>query len=441
MTHRLTLNRVSLGSLVLAMLKPRTTVFCLLLLFGCSPGAPSNGDTGDAASLESDTDASPSADAGLDAPSVDEDVQTDPASDSDGDILEELYAPHSPGPFAVGFRVMETSYLDPSDGTERTIPISVWYPTEASSGTAAFYQNLVERQDVFEDAPLAETGRDLPVLLFSHGNGSLPEQSFFMTEHWATHGWLVAAPEHIGNSVFDGLDDEPQSMYRRPLDIRATLDALESLPDSDPLSGQLSNDVVVSGHSFGGYTTLAVAGAGFDTTGVDCDGGIQGLLMRLFCEIQNDALDSLLEAGFADPRVDVAIPQTPGGALFFAGNAGEDGLGRVGIPTLLMTGALDQALPDAEEGAPIWESLVGSGHMRFHLLDGGHFTFSNMCALLPALAAGDGCGPEFIAPEIALELINGYSLSFARMHLWGDERAAEFLSADPSYQELELSVR
>jgi len=38
------------------------------------------------------------------------------------------------------------------------------------------------------------TGRDLPVILFSHGNGSSLEGYGPLTDFWATHGFVVVQP-------------------------------------------------------------------------------------------------------------------------------------------------------------------------------------------------------------------------------------------------------
>ena len=366
------------------------------------------------------------------------DVSTESAPDAVSEIR--LYPAGEPGPFGVGFRHISAAYDEPLTAERRVIPVSVWYPTSDEEGEEARYQDLFRRDQVFADASLAETSRPLPVLAFSHGNGSLPEQSFFMSEHWASHGWVVIAPEHIGNSVFDGLDDEPHAFYRRPLDMAAALDALYGLATGDPLAGRLSEEVVASGHSFGGYTTLAVSGVAFSTASIDCDAP-SGLLSRHYCTLADAALDALLDAGFADPRVDVAIPQTPAGALVFAGAPGEDGLSEASVPTLLMTAGRDQALPDQVEGTPIWESMVAGGSMRFHLADAGHFTFSNMCEILPALATDDGCGEEFLGYEVALPLINEYALCFARWVLWEDEPSRAFLFDATPPDPVTLSVR
>ena len=94
---------------------------------------------------------------------------------------------------------------------------------------------------------------------------------------FASHGWVVIAPDHTGNTFSDHRDPLPSSHFiARPRDIGALLDALDSLPADDPLSGVVDTGrVVLSGHSFGAYTTWSAAGAAFDMDRIReaCQGG------------------------------------------------------------------------------------------------------------------------------------------------------------------------
>jgi predicted dienelactone hydrolase len=63
-----------------------------------------------------------------------------------------------------------------------------------------------------------------PVIVFSHGFGGIRFQSYFLTERLATHGFIVIAPDHPGNTLVDFAqlgDDaaQAQSAIDRPLDI------------------------------------------------------------------------------------------------------------------------------------------------------------------------------------------------------------------------------
>ena len=364
---------------------------------------------------------------------VDLSVEVDAGSDSAGfldvgaDLDEDVPIVQSSvferGPYNVGHRRFDITYdahLEPG----REIRLSVWYPTDDDEGRPGLYLVNYQRNAVIRDASVAIEDQ-APLLVFSHGNGSLAEQSYFMTEFFASHGWVVVAPYHTGNTVFDAAQNggiSLESASVRPQDITAALDAIYALDPSDPLGGKVSDDVVMSGHSFGGFTTIASTGGEFavDTVLEVCaepDAPSE-------CEIiEQPGVEELFRAGFLDERIDVAIPQAPGGFFVFL-----DGIAAIEVPTMLMTGALDVTLPPESEGNPIWAALTGP-HMRVDLLAGGHFTFSNMCELLPAGdVLDDGCGEEFISIDVAYELINAYSLAFARYVLWHDTTDLDLLT-------------
>lgn len=395
---------------------------------------PDTRPTDDASPTDGGTDAEPDTEPETDVDALDDgtDDSTDAdatAPDGSDDATPIDRSPRSalgPGPWSVGYRVVQVEYDLIGDDEPRTIPVALWYPTEAVSGDSPRYQNLLRRREVFLNAEPAP-GTDWPVLLFSHGNQSFAEQSFFYTEYFASHGWLVAAPDHIGNRTLDR-ETRGDALAFRPRDMVAALDALYELPAMDPLAGKAGERVMASGHSFGGYTTLALAGARFDAD-----------VIRTFCETSDrfplhrcdafseDELDGL-DAWRGDDRVSLAIPQTPGGAGFFAA----DGIEFVGIPTLLMTGSLDRTTTDEAEGDVIWAALRSAGSLRASFLTAGHYTFSNMCSVLPSIAEDDGCGEGFIDPDEAQRAISALSLAFARVN-WGldgpDGEADEILSS------------
>ncbi|MFP4599740.1 MAG: alpha/beta hydrolase family protein [Persicimonas sp.] len=348
-------------------------------------------------------------------------------ADAAPSLPERPWSVEEPGPYNVGFEIREITY--DADGTDepRTLRLALWYPTVDESGEVSKYFDFYNRPEAFSEASPA-LDEPAPLLVFSHGNSSLAEQSFFMTEFFASHGWVVAAPDHTGNTFTDtaGAIDLTSAVFRSQ-DISAVLDEVLSLPDDDALAGGISEeDIVLSGHSFGGVTTLASTGAEFavDELVAECEQDSSSM-----CEIFDGRDDwrQLFEAGFLDERIKVAIPQAPGGYEAF-----RDGLAAIETPTLLFTGAMDRTLPPEEEGDPIWEAMVGPQHLRIDLERGGHFTFSNMCMLFGTIDSvkEDGCSDEFIEPEIAYALINAYSLAFARYHLFDDRTDIDLLSGD-----------
>ncbi len=322
------------------------------------------------------------------------------------------------GPYEVGYRTFEVTYQAEADDSDepRTLDVSLWYPTtEDPEGRGPRYGGIKRRSRVEEEARVAPL-TSMPLLVFSHGNGGIAEQNYFQTEFFASHGWVVVAPDHTGNTFAAGTDINYQAGVYRPQDIEAVLDRVTALPEDDPLHGRLSDRIAMSGHSFGGYTTLANTGADYAVQKLEkaCEKG--NLNRQNLCEVytQSDTIEAF-EDGFLDERIDVAIPQTPGGAAVF-----REGLEQLEVPTLLMTGDKDRTLPNRIEGDRIWNFMKGEEHRRLNVLRGGHFTFSNMCDLFGSIdrVEKDGCGEGFVDPDLAQKVINIYSLAFARVHLF-----------------------
>ncbi len=370
------------------------------------------------------------------------DASSDAARDT-ADAASELpprpWPVDQPGPYHVGYTEREVTYDAKGTDQPRTLRLAVWYPTRDTDGTPARYYRLFRRDNVFADASVG-VDKPAPLMVFSHGNSSLAEQSYFMTEFFTSHGWIVAAPDHTGNTVRDtqGAIDLTSAVFR-PQDISAVIDYMLDLPADDPLAGLADPDkIVMSGHSFGAFTTLANAGAQFavDDLVSECQ---QDPNATQFCGILDGREDwqQLFRDGFYDPRIKVAIPQAPGGYQVF-----RDGMAAMQTPTLMFTGGMDHTLPNDEEGDPIWQHMQGSQHLRINILKAGHFTFSNMCDLVGGFQQldNDGCGDGFIDPERAYKIINTYSLAFVRYHLFGDQSVADLLSGEraPYADDIEL---
>jgi dienelactone hydrolase len=142
----------------------------------------------------------------------------------------------------------------------------VWYPAAADAdGDTVNYDDIVPGGAL--DSPPADCAATRPVMVFSHGNGGVRFQSIFWTEFLATHGWVVIAPDHRENTLYD-LDASIllEVAMRRPLEVAASFDWLTGTDGGGELAGCLdaSEGYAVSGHSFGAYTTVVVTGTPID---------------------------------------------------------------------------------------------------------------------------------------------------------------------------------
>jgi predicted dienelactone hydrolase len=350
----------------------------------------------------------------------------------------EFGGPDEVGPYAVGITEME---IDDGQGTGRTLPIMVWYPARHRSGSEVFdYVLGLQSLEVVrftsplggvEDAPADPRG-PFPIVLFSHGNGGVRQQSFYMTEWLASHGFIVAAPDHVGNTILDELIPGAsismvQAALLRPTDMSRTLDAvlLASEEGGNPISGAADDSRVgIAGHSFGGFTSFRIAGATIDQA-----------LLEAECEdvggrLCNDLDTVTFPVSQRDERVMAALPQAPGGAMAMLPGMG---FADVAVPTFIQAGNADLTTPLEPEAEEPFAQLPAPAHLLV-IDQAGHFTFSDMCRLIENLnplllelvgdvndVLDDGCGEANIPWPEAHAHINAYATDFFHATVAGTE--------------------
>jgi dienelactone hydrolase len=149
--------------------------------------------------------------------------------------------------FAVGLRDFAFAR-----GVDRPLPTRVWYPAAGRPGGTV-------------TAAAAPARGAFPVVLFSHGLASQPNDYAAMVTRWAQAGFVVAAPIYPhtshGTADFNAYD-----IVNQPADASQVLTQLLALDDSaDPLRGHLDPDrLAAAGHSAGGITTVGLFSADRD---------------------------------------------------------------------------------------------------------------------------------------------------------------------------------
>ena len=340
------------------------------------------------------------------------------------DPPEAFVPPDEPG--AYDAVTWEDVFVDPQ-GVELTA--QVWGPTSTARGTEGVrYDDLLAGQAWSQGELVCDTPR--PVVVFSHGSQGIRWQSFFLTEAWARHGLVVVAVDHPGNTFVDSGGDRAEVAAARPGQAIASFDWLiaESDDPDSRLFGCVDPDAgyLMAGHSFGGFTTLAVGGAALDIAG-----------LREVCETEDrffcgaEELFAEDKADLSDPRATAILPLAPGGAEVFGPYLAE-------IPgdAYVMGGTLDEKTAYETEALAIHQGLP-PGAMLGTLVDGGHFSFTEMCVL--PLSEFDGCTDEFLDIETAKRLVEVTSLAFTKRWQGWDE--AEAWLPPEGEPDLEWSVR
>ncbi len=308
--------------------------------------------------------------------------------------------------------VRTESVSDPRGGS---LTVEVWYPSSGDGSPVDYGLPYDLPSTATRDATPA--GSDHPVVAFSHGHGGSRLQSIYLTEQLASHGLVVVAVDHPFDTLFDfDADQTPTVAARRPDDVRFALDHL--LAPEHPLAAHLDpSRVGMMGHSFGAWTAL-VLGGGL----LDVDAGLAWCAAEspAGCDIVGDIALEGPPPG-PDPRVTTTVLLAPGGWYSFSDLSGVASVFQI-------SGSEDGDLPMDEEQLPTFDRL-GSPRTLMVLDRGGHFGFTDGCALVPlADCAGEAAG--YMEPLRMQELSSTAVTAFAGVELLADDRYQPWLEAD-----------
>lgn len=282
-----------------------------------------------------------------------------------------------------GYRVHSFTYRLPS-GEEKKLSSALWLPEQPGPR---------------------------PLVLFSHGYLGCSVQSSYLLGHLAARGYVAAAPEHddakmcgIGGErkPFRKLDFRKSMMENaggRVSDVRALLEEMLRMSGdaSSAFHGRIDGEAVgVAGHSLGGWTAMALAGA---------------------------------VAGAREPRIKAALLLAP-----FLKDFGAEDYGRVAIPSMHLIGENDQHTLSPmlgfilrEERTPRRKAYDCCGPPKYLAVvkDANHFTFTNFtCFFYKSLEACRQSNPKANA-------IMRLAAAFFDRYLKGDQTSAALEENDP----------
>lgn len=237
----------------------------------------------------------------------------------------------------VGFQIAQATDTD-----GQTFAVGVWYPTEAHPWPMMLGPVLM---NVAQDAPIS--GRDLPLVVISHGNGGGLVSHADLALALANAGYVVAAPVHTGDNYSDQSAVGSDSFFNgRTRQLHATVDhMLRNWQGHDRIDPER---IGAFGFSAGGFTVLTAVGAQPDLRIVakHCAESPE-----FVCDVLRHAKSPLLNAGtpkmgdpfLPDSRIKAAVVAAPG--LGFA--MGPNGLASVRVPIQLWSGDRDDKVPYA----------------------------------------------------------------------------------------------
>ncbi len=180
--------------------------------------------------------------------------------------------PDAPALAARGTQQVGVKTLELTDEARaRNLTLEVWYPAKLDDAQAEqTVYNAVIGSTKFDLAGRAARdanplSRQFPLVILSHGQPGSRYMMSYLTEHLASHGFVVAAIDHTG-STYDDLTQESyvSSIVDRPLDILFSIDAVAA----EVMNADSSN-VAFMGYSYGGYSSLNAAGLGLDKVNLE----------------------------------------------------------------------------------------------------------------------------------------------------------------------------
>lgn len=282
--------------------------------------------------------------------------------------------------------------------------------------------------------PQTLPNESVPVVVISHGLASRPEDFGKWARHLASYGYVVAIPQHPGSDIkqtkdfLEGLSRQifiREEFIDRPLDISYTIDELERRNESW-FSGKLDlNNVGVVGHSFGGYTMLAVAGAtpDFDRLEQMCNlqlGALNTALLLQCRALNLERKDYNLE----DERVKSLFVVNPVNSGLF----GTEALKKIDIPVFISAGSYDPATPFIFEQAVSFPRFEvpekylqlqeGQAHVDFSQLDAGILDTLEKTTQL-----------TLPSPQLLDSYTNSMMLSFFKVYIENNAQYRPFLQS------------
>ncbi len=179
---------------------------------------------------------------------------------------------HQVGVRTVKFEVPASLQVSTGQTYNRPLTLELWYPASAGQALPAAYKNQTRSGKSFsiagkafrDAAPASGTGK-LPVVVISHGYTGYRSLMFYLAEHLASHGYIVAGIDHtdstnaevdFAKAPFAGFFS---TLYHRARDQQATLNYL--LSAQSPLAALTNPEKAgLIGYSMGGFGALSTLG-------------------------------------------------------------------------------------------------------------------------------------------------------------------------------------
>lgn len=278
--------------------------------------------------------------------------------------------------------------------------------------------------------------QNFPLVLISHGFGSVRENFASLAQHLASHGFVVAVPQHIGSDLqyrqelLKGTLSSalsPIEYLARPADLSSIIDYLESFRGDESSWQKRANlsQIGVIGDSLGGTTALAIAGAelNINRLGAECSSDKVIVNTALILQCQASYLPPA-QYKVADSRIKAVIATHP----LVSGIFGVEGLSKIKIPTMITAGSQDVITPFVIEQIHPFLWLKNIPKYLLFFEPGTHFSSTK-----PAPEFALENMPEFLIGknrDISSQYFQGIAVAFLEVYLKNNQDYLVYLSSD-----------
>jgi predicted dienelactone hydrolase len=363
-----------------------------------------------------------------------------------GEAGAEIAAFAERGLHAVGVRGMTID--------DAPIPMIVWYPAREQAGslTYAYAINMLGADSsialaTYQGQAVPGAIPDLsegpyPLVVLSPGFAIRSESYAWLAEHLTSHGFVVVSPQH-----HESLDPSMlwQATIERPQDVLAVFAYIdEQVQAGGEFEGLIDNETVaVIGHSYGGYTALAAAGAQMDTDEFEdtCERARESgdplvflcdaLVPRLGDMTDLAGLGSIpggLWPAWADPRIDAVVAMAGDAAMF-----GQAGIAQVTAPLMAMGGTSDKDSPFTWGTQATYEYAASHRKVEIAFEGAEHLIFAGECDTVRRMLnyiPTSFCSDPAWDREYAHALVKHFTTAFLLAELEQDVNAAATLAGD-----------
>ena len=233
---------------------------------------------------------------------------------------------------------------------ELKLLMHIFYPTETAEQAIQLGPFIL---DVSENSTVS--AGSYPLVIFSHGSGSMPLLFRGLGQYLARNGYIVGMPEHPFNNRTDNSGvDTLENFINRPLHLQIAINWF--FEKSAFKSHLMADNISIIGHSLGGYTALALAG------------GIPTPLP--FKDISPKPLTVV-----NDTRIKSMVLLAPATVLFSM----EGALANVDLPILMYTAELDKLTLGTQQADIVLNGVKNRTKVKHKIIpNAGHFSFMNV---------------------------------------------------------------